>query len=68
MSDELEMETVAVHGGDQAKGPHAPRGAPSRDGTFGSNLGSISGVKDGTSKQVTHRCCGVVVRRRDAFY
>ena len=65
MSHELEMGTAAVHGGGEAKGPHAPRGAPNRDGPCGSSFGSISGVNDGTSKQVTCRCCGVVVRRRD---
>ena len=50
MGDELEMGTAAVHGGGEAKGPHAPRGAPNRDGPCGSSFGSISGVNDGTSK------------------
>ena len=67
MSDELETGTAAVHDGGEAKGPHAPRGAPSRDGRCGSTFGSISGVNDGTSKQVTRRCRGVVVRRRDTY-
>ena len=67
MGDELEMGTAAVHGGGEAKGPHAPRGAPNRDGPCGSSFGSISGVNDGTSKQVTRRCFGVVVRRRDTY-
>ena len=67
MSDELEMETAAVHGGGETKGLYAPRGAPSRDRPCGLNFGSISGVNDATSKQVTSRCCGVVVRRRDTY-